>query len=429
MATDNTILRCEYIIPQKKRRCGMSRASNTNYCVEHSQGNAEVKDDKERVRVPCPLDPSHTVWKHNLKKHVRICNKAKITQATAAQPYFVKDLNRGPAELVENELNNANLIESVQLLLEALNEYEEPQEQIKKNEFMESNRLIELSNTIKKHAKQQSSLIQNLFDVELIPSGKIMEFGCGRAEFSRYINQTIINNDPYQLQDDLPKYVLIDRGSNRMKFDKKFQDDLMALSKNPEKVKQRIAIDRLKLDIKDLKLSTVIEEHDGCLAISKHLCGVATDLTLRCLQNCIEETNGKFKLQGICIAMCCRHVCNARDYINPDYIISFLESKHSQINYKTFFGHLSKMCSWATSGRRPGMNDDDIVQIEGDNQEQLSISLLQREKIGLFARYLIDNGRLEWVKQNLMNNKMKNAKIIKYIEPDVSRENNALLVY
>lgn len=245
-------------------------------------------------------------------------------------------MNRGPAELVENELNNANLIESVQLLLEALNEYEEPQEQIKKNEFMESNRLIELSNTIKKHAKQQSSLIQNLFDVELIPSGKIMEFGCGRAEFSRYINQTIINNDPYQLQDDLPKYVLIDRGSNRMKFDKKFQDDLMALSKNPEKVKQRIAIDRLKLDIKDLKLSTVIEEHDGCLAISKHLCGVATDLTLRCLQNCIEETNGKFKLQGICIAMCCRHVCNARDYINPDYIKSFLESKHSQINYKTF---------------------------------------------------------------------------------------------
>lgn len=75
------------------------------------------------------------------------------------------------------------------------------------------------------------------------------------------------------------------------------------------------------------------------------------------------------------------------------------------------------------------MNDDDIVQIEGDNQEQLSISLLQREKIGLFARYLIDNGRLEWVKQNLMNNKMKNAKIIKYIEPDVSRENYALLVY
>lgn len=410
----------------------MTKSVDTKFCVEHRKDIVETGETNEAstskdVRVPCPLDPNHTVWKHKLNKHVKVCNKAKQGNANVAESYYAKDLNCGH-EAEDN--GSTGVIKAVQLLLDHIDLCVDREESIKSNEFMDKNRLLELSNTIKKHARQQSSLIQNLIDVKLISASKIMEFGCGRAEFSRYINQTILHDDPFRLQDELPKYVFIDRGSNRMKFDKKFQDDLMQLSKNPEKIKQRIHIQRLKMDIKDLKLSEIVEPKDDILVVSKHLCGVATDLTLRCLQNCIKDKKNEVNLKGICIAMCCRHVCNSRDYINPDYIKDFLSKYDSDLSYEVFFRNLSKFTSWATCGRRPGMEDNDLIEItEPESENKVSLTLLQREKVGLLARQIIDNGRLEWVKENLLRENHKNARIVKYIEQSVSLENNALILY
>lgn len=419
----------------------MTKSVDTQFCVEHrhrtghdgkdnDKDNDKDKDKDKDVRVPCPLDPHHTVWAHKLAKHLKVCNKAKQSTANVTEPYFSKDLNRGDVSTkTDDGEGRSMLVASAKLLLDHISECVEREDSVKHNEFMDGNRLLELSNTIKKHARQQSSLIQNLVDEKLIPASTVMEFGCGRAEFSRYINQTILHSDPYKLQDELPSYVFVDRGSNRMKFDKKFQDDLMQLSKNPEKIKQRIGINRLKMDIKDLKLSTIVDEGDEFLVVSKHLCGVATDLTLRCLYNCLQDQD-KVSLKGLCIAMCCRHVCNARDYINPDYVKSFLSSHNSELEYDKFFKNISKFTSWATCGRRPGMQDDDIIEIsEPGSEDKLSLTILQREKVGMLARQIIDNGRLQWVKDNLLTDKHTSARIVKYIEQSVSLENNALILH
>ena len=70
-------LQCEYFIEKKQRRCGMTRKNDVQYCTEHLNllkkklGN-EKHNGKEGNRVPCPLDPKHTVWESQLQKHLKL---------------------------------------------------------------------------------------------------------------------------------------------------------------------------------------------------------------------------------------------------------------------------------------------------------------------------------------------------------------------
>lgn len=54
-------------------------------------------------------------------------------------------------------------------------------------------------------------------------------------------------------------------------------------------------VQRITIDIKDLELSRVQALSDGkgqrkkVVAFSKHLCGSATDITLKCLMNYVEK--------------------------------------------------------------------------------------------------------------------------------------------
>jgi tRNA:m4X modification enzyme len=58
------------------------------------------------------------------------------------------------------------------------------------------------------------------------------------------------------------------------------------------------------------------------VAMSKHLCGVATDLSLRALTTTLPMT----KLKGIAIALCCHHACHWPDYVNPAFFLNLVRS-------------------------------------------------------------------------------------------------------
>ena len=45
-------------------------------------------------RVPCPIDPTHDVYEHRLRKHMQRCPKLKQRRISEAKPYFRKDHNR-----------------------------------------------------------------------------------------------------------------------------------------------------------------------------------------------------------------------------------------------------------------------------------------------------------------------------------------------
>ena len=528
-------LQCEYFIAKKNRRCGMTRRHDEKYCSEHLNllkkehgrqlhyigvTTTTSSNDKGAKRVPCPLDPNHTVWEYKLKTHILKCTKGKNARMNDGKAYYIKDLNSGKAvgkitngNEGNSSVNSSTYRQYLEQTIDILRKIQSEENDIVKftiessfrqNDIMNGTRVQELDNP--KHAVQQGSLIENIYDYigrntgSLVPqvdplddnnnnSIVVVEFGCGRAEFSRYLNQQVLyrlrdsitvapvtitdpNNDSNGSAEIPPlnlTYVLIDRGTNRMKFDHKIRTDTVELNKrgdhNLQGQRQRqvnLDIRRAKIDIRDLNLDPLLLPTKGphketatetsttqltCLAISKHLCGVATDLALRCIAN---SRLLRSHLAGICIAMCCRHACEPDDYINPQFVNSLLEryrarencdTSSSRLDYSSFFKCLAKICSWATSGRRAKIQDDDsmvTVSLVGEGSggkdedgdkntsagtKEIQMTVLERETLGLLARKIIDVGRLKWVQENLDGE----AKLVHYVPQDVSLENVALL--
>ena len=89
-----------------------------------------------------------------------------------------------------------------------------------------------------------------------------MEFGSGRGSLSYWLCKAL--SDPRTA-----RLVMIDRASPRHKLDTKMKDlDLKEII-------------RIKADIADLDLRKVFSGPENVVAVGKHLCGAATDLTLR----------------------------------------------------------------------------------------------------------------------------------------------------
>lgn len=59
-------------------------------------------------RIACPVDPSHTIYKHNLLLHTKICNvKTRLTEMKEEQ-FYCQDCNSG----ILNPHDNANMTEN-----------------------------------------------------------------------------------------------------------------------------------------------------------------------------------------------------------------------------------------------------------------------------------------------------------------------------
>ncbi|AMD18615.1 HBL287Wp [Eremothecium sinecaudum] len=438
-------LQCEFFLEKKKRRCGMTRSSQFQYCSEHLY---LVKKNENSLlpgknRVPCPLDPLHTVLEERLRLHLKKCNKATKNIAklaeTLSMPWYAENINCLPeGQFLEAEIPN-DLTQNVLVaipVLEAIFQGEFGDElpvDIRSNEQVELQRFPQLLGN-KKHAIQHSSLIQHLKSNGLWCSRErkivYIEFGCGRAELSRYVNQSVVlsqltldasNPDESHPEEPvtIPEFILIDRGTNRMKFDKKFNEDISDFyaSYRPavESVNDKSTkITRKKIDIKDLRLDALASSDCAHVAISKHLCGVATDLTIRCL---LKSENMVTSLEGMLIAMCCRHVCDHAQYTNPGYIQSLLIKYNAELTYPVFFASLKKIATWAVCGRRPGFSDSDI------GNHYTGLSILRREQLGEQARRLIDEGRRKY-----LQDKGYNVELFRYCSSEVTLENIAMLV-
>jgi tRNA:m4X modification enzyme len=442
------INKCAFIKPKNGKKCGLQVRKGQIYCFAHinygkpnDAKTSEVSIEESEItrinkkgdiikRVKCPIDPSHTIWEDNMKKHLKICNVIKHKDEIAHKELTCKwfNIDYNVKDVKHFEMNNEIDYDYwKELIFKWVNKYDEifedneiPLQKIAFKEGLEE-RFAEVSN--QKHILQQSSLIGQLMKNGLINKnedpGIVIEFGCGRAEFSRYFNKAM--NEVYKDNNEHSgKYLLIDRENPRLKFDNKIIND------SEEKGFKNIKVERLKVDIKDLKLIEALKLFQNTgngdntfnkyLGISKHLCGVATDLTLRCLINLSKDLiDNKFllKFNGCLVAMCCRHCCK-HEWLLED------SKKYLQENFDinaSNFIYLRKMFAWATNGVKPGMLQTDI----GDHFTGLSYE--EREKIGLKMRRILDESR-----KFAMENEGFDVKIVKYVEREVSLENNCIII-
>jgi hypothetical protein len=54
-----------------------------------------------RKRIPCPVDPTHTVFEDAVRAHLRVCATVRRTAEVESAPYFVRGVNAGCAPPAE----------------------------------------------------------------------------------------------------------------------------------------------------------------------------------------------------------------------------------------------------------------------------------------------------------------------------------------
>lgn len=166
-----------------------------------------------------------------------------------------------------------------------------------------------------------------------------MELGAGRGRLSYWFEQSRYHRERHNKHNNsqVPNILLIERGSQRFKFDSLLKKTLD--EKNAE-------LNRIKIDLKDLVINKVpvIEKSRNYIACGKHLCGAGTDFALRCLKKSLESIETP-KFRGIVLALCCHHQCEWESLCGQEFLLS------KGIGSMLFY-IIRSISSWSTSGDR-----------------------------------------------------------------------------
>ncbi|KAJ7524021.1 hypothetical protein O6H91_18G073300 [Diphasiastrum complanatum] len=499
--------RCQEWLPRKKRFCASLALPGLEYCGNHRPSTTEI-------RVPCLIDPSHTVLQSELQIHAKKCPALKQLQSASQQPYFHEGMNAGSDDDGEDHRHVNYCLQEHNLLYHNLDNSENPiarkgvsrgqqagatlpmaegnstlkstsvsskmkrsavavmhraefDDLLQRIESVHKNYCSEPEESVlqpmacckwlesnidkklpfqEKHVVQQVSLLGNLenFGLTNSPTCNIrqcevsyseqtdvsngcgiqklvyVEFGAGRG----YLSQMLC--DCYGISNVL----LVERRSYKFKADR----TLRQLS--------GVHFARLRIDIENLNLEGVeMLQNSQFVGISKHLCGPATDLALRCClatsANLSPNSNGRMEasplLYGIGIATCCHHLCQWKSYVNKQFFVSLGFSPDE-------FHTITWLTSWALSGDEEHGDGHDIsgstcnyqeekecntgFSIAGERLNEVKQLLDKRERkaLGMKCKQILDCGRLLWLKQNGLE-----VKFVQYVSENVSPENKLLL--
>jgi tRNA:m4X modification enzyme len=442
------------------------------------------------------------VYEISLKAHLQVCNKKKMRDMVEAQPFFVRNINGGggarvvpPAPAAEiaaasaSSSANTLAVPKKMTITEKLsslgitslrpffdrvsvafhNHYDE------RNTVPHTLRPFAMSplfsaaegqgsgQKVFKHLKQQASIIGHMQRRALLPRVKaaaaaglhsvhvpptsqpqasaphvFCEFGAGRGMLAATIGE--VSNPA------LSNFLMIERNGARKKGDHLLRSGKTQWSKgvdnsSADATQTHAHTERIRIDIRDLDLKGVglVKDQRHIIGVGKHLCGVATDLTLRCLANTLPQLQGSSGsgsgFHGVAIATCCHHVCNWDDYIFPDF---FKDCGFSGED----FDLVRTLSSWGVCGLGANKdsksskenNDDDDDDDEhnvpaetlpldgGDKAWELSTA--ERTQLGRQCKRLIDVGRVKYLESVGLN-----AEVVHYVETSVSPENALILAW
>ncbi|CAM4592508.1 unnamed protein product [Lepidochelys olivacea] len=445
--------RCGYFVERKKRFCKMIPAQGRRFCGEHG----DQEEENDRKRIPCPLDPKHTVYEDQLQKHLKKCNSREKPKPA----YFVQDINAGLKDateiLDEQQLPISSLSrEELEDLIRKLKKASNGIKPILKDQKLSHQALQEALNDPKngesalKHLKQQASILGNMEKLQLLGPGRcFIEFGAGRGKLSHWVD--IALQDAANVH-----FLLVERATTRFKVDGKHR-------------KRDYIFERLQVDIQNLCLNKVPilkKEKLPVVGIGKHLCGAATDLALRCLvesyatqydernedpspkrfksdktdlafNNFADERSGKNvsenwnPVAGIVIALCCHHRCQWKHYVGQEF---FRTVGLGPVE----FNYFQRMTSWATCGMQETITEASTIDAKSKDQSsdteehdqvnnriecssdslQGLLTVEERKQIGRLCKLLIDQGRIRYLQQRGYN-----AALQYYTDSTVSLEN------
>ena len=429
--------RCMCFMEKKGRYCCMPRLDGIMYCGIHNPN---------QKRVPCPLDPTHTVRESELKAHLKKCPTFQKMRALKAKPYYSCDCNIGDKiedeDKVDDKKERWKTVEDFEKWLSsqldtmrtyflkqkesAIRAYAKylyiPEESgkyigsVKAYEKNTSSTSVSTPSShehggmyvkfsAERHRKQHEGIISLLREhesmINCFKKTTIIEFGAGRAGLSWALNSAL--NEEAKKKDETrrERFLLIDRDTISKKHEKYF---LGAESST-----------RICMDIRHLNLRGVSElsslnsssSNRDVSSLSKHLCGAATDLSLRCLHNFDRERG--HRTQAIAYALCCHGVCKWQEFVGRHYFMNLLKFDSQD------FAKVAKTSGWMCGyGSMSFYPDIDMT------------TRLRYIALGRACKRLIDAGRILFLVRDMG---MKHVELVPYCDRTLTPENLMLLAW
>ncbi|KAM9186631.1 tRNA:m(4)X modification enzyme TRM13 homolog isoform 3-T3 [Mergus octosetaceus] len=362
--------RCAYFVARKKRFCRMVPALGWRFCGEHGQQEKE----NDRKRIPCPLDPKHTVYEDQLQKHLKKCNSREKPKPV----YFVQDINAGLKDVAE--------IPEKQVTLSSLSKEE-------------------LENLIIKLKKATNGLELDL--KEQILSHKALHEAL---------------NDPKNGESAFKhlKQQVDGKHKKRDSVFERLQVDIqhLCLNKVPSLEKKRLPVVGIGKHLcgaaTDLALRCLVESYATCCEgeneepAAKRPKNDKTEMADKSSAD-NERNKEDFKpVAGIVIALCCHHKCDWTHYVGREFFQSVGLGPVE-------FHYFQRMSSWATCGMRETItttseeNEDHTNNTEEHDQPYSKtesgfdtlqgLPVEERKEIGALCKLLIDHGRIKYLQQ------------------------------
>lgn len=402
---------CKHFVTRKKRFCKMTVAKGKEYCGEHEPPKQETAEEMtEADRIPCPLDGKHSVYRKNLQKHLKICN---AREKTDLPEYIQQGINAGSdCEDEPNEKLKLSDIPKDEMdgLIKKLEElyklhvdgqilpYKEESHKILEDELKNE----EYGKESKKHLIQTAAILKVLEDEGMVKDDtSFVEFGAGKGQLSCWLVKLLSACNSSQI-------VLVDRASLRHKKDNKLED------------KEKDQVHRIRADICDFLIDKleILKSSKTLVGLSKHLCGAATDLTLRC----ILKNDQVPRTDGVFIALCCHHRCEWKSFVGKKF---FLDNNLSRKEFVL----ITKLASYAICGtgmsreRRKLLEEQKEKDIEIQDVNKSKFTPERREEIGIMCKRLLDYARLEFMRGKGFDGDLKF-----YVNNDVTLENVAMIL-
>ncbi|XP_068082314.1 tRNA:m(4)X modification enzyme TRM13 homolog isoform X2 [Anabrus simplex] len=337
-----------------------------------------------------------TCFEQRLQNHLKKCNARQKQNPD----YIIPGINNDPA-VTENKRTKSLAETEGEDLLELIEKIKYISEDVipvvAKEIYCHSVLADELKNpeygpSTLKHRLQNASLLGHIEHSNLLqPDTCFIEFGAGRGQLSFWLGQVACRNQHNLL-------LLVDKESHRHKFDKQLL------------LRSEVQVQRLRANIADLSLAHVptIQEYSHWVGISKHLCGAATDLALRCFTTTCNIATS----MGIIMAPCCHHKGDWSNYIGKEFLLAY------GINAEEFWP-MTGIASWATCGISNCMSRTAESDCKQSNRFlTLNLRPEEKEDIGRKCKQILDYGRLKYLEALGFR-----SKLVYYISEQISPEN------
>jgi len=397
--------RCNFEIPRKNRTCRMLTKPGRKFCGEHAMFESSETNILSVNRIPCPLDPKHTVDQSNLEDHLKICNsRLKIG---SENPWIVENVNLYPIICYDDETSpkpvlNLKILPD-ETFSDIVNRIDRVYNDIKCHITMISDddeKLIDFPVDVTnkeqlKHLRQQNAILNQLKNLEIICSNTtFVEYGAGKAKLAHQLSRCKLFNEVENVN-----FLLIEKSGSRYKAENKHAN-----------LENRFC--RIRCGIEHVALEKLPVFSDDCckqrfFGMCKHFCGSALDFAL----NSIRNASLTLKFSGAFLIPCCHHRMEWKYFTGQKFFLDFGLFRH-------YFEPICQMTSWATCGFEKTPN----------NHRSGEITAREKEEIGRKCKHILDFCRGESLKHQLAERMNVSVEYRYFIAKDVTPENLSLVI-